>query len=243
MSTAPNGLTGWLGTSGINPNMFSAPPGSPPPQQGPPAPTGTMQGGQNSWGNPAGYGNPSGAYENQRNLNTAATENTQLRNQLIPQFANQLFGLAQGPSQFYNQLMNLGSPYYQQQQYASFNQGNQQSQNAAAQARQQLEAQGQGYTPSGTEAAMLGGMGQQTAGNLNMQFLQNLFNNEQMQMQGAQGLGQLASLFQPQGLFGGSTTQASIPQNFFQNLSSTLGSVFGNQVAGGTASSLAGLGG
>lgn len=243
MSTQPGALTGWLGSSGVNPNMFAAPPGTPPPISGPTSAPAQGQSGQvnpATLGNPGGYSNPQGANEVQRNQGIANIEQTQLQNQLIPQFAQQLFGLTQGPSQFFNQLMNLGSPYYQQQQYSSFNQGNQQANNAAAQARQQLQAQGLGYTPSGAEAAMMGGMGQQAAGNLSMQFLQNLFNNEQMQLAGAQGQAGLAQMFEPGSLLGTTATNISQPSTFFQNLSSTLGSIFGQGGAGATAKGIAG---
>lgn len=219
------GTLAWPGQSGVNqpPQM---------PQQGPPAPQQGNIRGAPSWGNPGGFSNPGGAYEVQRNQGLANIENSQLRNQLIPQFAQQLFGMAGPASQYYQQLMNLGSPYYQQQQRASWEQGTQQANSQAGQARQGLAAQGYGYTPSGSEAAMMGGMGQAAAGNLTNQFLQNLFQNEQMQLQGAGGLSQLASLFQPAGLFGGSPANISIPSSFFQNLSSTMQSIFGNRGVG-----------
>src|SRR5271155_3325146 len=58
--------------------------------------------------------------------NTLAQQNVATgayRNQLIPQFA-QLFGQNAGAAQqYFTSLLNLGSPYYQQQQRASFDQG------------------------------------------------------------------------------------------------------------------------
>ena len=138
----------------------------------------------------------------QRNAGNLNNQQGAFFNSLMPQWANTMQTAGNNAGNFYNQLMNLGSPYYQQQQAATFGQGVQQGNNAASQARQQLQAQGQGYTGSGQMAAMLGGMGQAQAGNLNMNFLQNLFNNEQMQMQGAQGLSQIANLFNPTQLRG-----------------------------------------
>src|SRR5262249_45109861 len=133
-------------------------------------------------------------------------ETGQLRNQMLPQFANQLFSLAGPAGDFYKQLMNLGSPYYQQKQSEGFTQGVKANEDAAAKARQQLSASGYGATPSGATAAMIGGMNQAGSQSLAEQYLQNLFQNENMQMQGAQGLGQLASLFQPGQLFGNVST-------------------------------------
>jgi hypothetical protein len=152
------------------------------------------------------------------------------RNNLISPFAQQMFGFGNQAGNFYGQLTNLGSPYYQQQQAANFTQGVQQGNNAAALARQQQQAQGTGYTPSGANAAMIGGMGQAQAGNLNMSFLQNLFNNEQMQLQGAAGLGQLASLFNPTTL---ATGQVSPSINQAQNTSAQMLSSIGSLLGGG----------
>jgi hypothetical protein len=159
------------------------------------------------------------------------------RNNLINPMAQNMFQMGGNAGQFYNQLMNLGSPYYQQQQAANFTQGVQQGNNAGALARQQQMAQGTGYTPSGANAAMIGGMGQAQAGNLNMSFLQNLFNNEQMQMQGAAGLGQLASLFNPTGM---ATGQINPNINQAQNTAAqTLGAV-GSLISGGASGANAG---
>jgi hypothetical protein len=188
--------TGGLNQPGTNPlSPVQAPQGLGP-QNGP---AGSATGGAL---NPYGSGTLGGGAL-QTNLAQTNLLTGEQRNNLISPFANQMFGMANNAGQFYNQLTNLGSPYYQQQQAANFTQGVQQGNNAAALARQQQQAQGTGYTPSGANAAMIGGMGQAQAGNLNMSFLQNLFNNEQMQMQGAAGLGQLASLFNPTGLASG----------------------------------------
>jgi len=120
-------------------------------------------------------------------------------------------------------LMNLGSPYYQQQQQAGFTQGVGQNQNAAAQAKQQLQSQGYGNTPSGANAAMIGGMAQQGSQNLAEQYLQNLFQNEAMQAQGASGISQLAGMFNPAQLLGGTSLGANVqaPSTFFQNFDQT----------------------
>jgi hypothetical protein len=159
----------------------------------------------------------------QSNLTTAG-----YRNQLIPIFA-QLFGGATGPAMnFFQQLMNLGSPYYQQQQQASFGQGVNQAQNAAAQSKQQLNATGYGYTPSGQTAAMLGGEATGESQNLSQLYLQNLFQNEQMQAIGAQGLASLASLFNPAGLMGQTSTSIQQPENTAAEMMSAVG-----QLAGG----------
>jgi hypothetical protein len=136
------------------------------------------------------------------------------RNALIPYFT-QLQGGAAGPAmQYYQQLMNLGSPYYGQTQRASWEQGVGQGQNAAAAARQRINAAGYGYAPSGLEAATAGTQATATAQNLTQLFLQNLFQNEQLQAQGAQGLAGLAQLFSPTTLTGqGTNPQIQQPTN------------------------------
>jgi hypothetical protein len=136
------------------------------------------------------------------------------RNALIPYFT-QLQGGAAGPAmQYYQQLMNLGSPYYQQAQRASWEQGVGQGQNAAAQAQQRINAAGYGYAPSGLQAASAGQQATGQAQNLTQLFLQNLFQNEQLQAQGAQGLAGFAQLFNPAALTGqGTNPQIQQPTN------------------------------
>lgn len=151
-----------------------------------------------------------------------------MANSLIPSMSQNFFGMGGQAGNYFGNLVNLGSPYYQQQQAQSFTQGNQQNQNAAAQARQQLQSQGYGSTPSGANAAMIGGMAQGGAQSLSEQFLQNLFNNEQLQLAGAQGLGQLAGMFNPAQL-AGSQQNMNYQQNqnnFAQNMEG-LGSFLG----------------
>jgi hypothetical protein len=228
MSTASNPLVGaaWGGQA---PNMFQgANPIQPPgvPQMG----TGSNRGGSiggGPGGNPGAFGNPSGSGEINKNIGIENILAAQQKNALAPQFA-QLMGQYGGQAgDFFKQLMNLGSPYYQQHQQEAFTQGVNQNQNAEAMARQQLGAQGYGATPSGANAAMLGGMQMQGAQNLSEQYLQNLFANEQMQLQGAGGLSQLAGMFNPTQLLGGTSVGANIqqPSNFFQNMSSVMGGI------------------
>lgn len=232
MSTVGNPLVGasW-GASPMNPSLFGNP--ANPSQQ--PAPPPTVTGppiGQ--WGNPGNLEDPfSNLKDATRNAGGLNVEQGQLRNELIPMFANQMFSMAGPAGDFFKQLMNLGSPYYQQQQAAGFNQGVQQNQNAAAQAGQQLQAQGYGNTPSGANAAMIGGMNMQGSQNLSNQFLQQLFQNENLQSQGASGLSQLAALFNPQGLFGNvnisGTTQGPSAADSISGLLKGVGSLFGNK--------------
>ena len=89
---------------------------------------------------------------------------------------------------------------------------------------------------------MFGGMAQQGSQNLAEQYLQNLFQNENLQMQGAQGLGTLgqsfaglAGMFNPTQLLGGTSVGAQFgpPPSFFQNFASVLGALGqGGQGAG-----------
>jgi len=189
MSTMPNPLFGsWQppGTTGAPPPLPANPA---PPAIGAPA-------GKPGSTDPYGMGSRGGgdltANLAETNLQTGLTKNA-----LIPYFT-QLFSGATGPAvDFYKQLTNLGSPFYQRKQQASFEQGTKAAQDAAAQSRQRLQASGAGYTPSGAGAAMFGGEAQAEAGNQEEAFLNNLFQNEQMQALGAGGLSQLASLFNP----------------------------------------------
>jgi hypothetical protein len=74
-------------------------------------------------------------------------------------------------------------------------------------------------------------MAQQGSQNLEQAFLQNLFQNEQMQLAGAQGLGQLAALFNPAPLMGYSsplTTQGETPAQLLSGLGSLFGGIFGS---------------
>jgi hypothetical protein len=190
--------------------------------------------------NPGGYSNPGGSNEINRNVGLTNIAAGQMKNQLAPEFAQLMQQYGGQAGQFFQNLMNLGSPFYQQQQQAGFTQGVQQNQNAAAQAQQQLRAQGYGNTPSGANAAMIGGMAQQGSQNLAEQYLQNLFQNEQMQALGAQGLQGMASMFNPSQLLGGTSAGANIVNqpSFFQDFNQIMSSLNG---AGGQTSSGAGF--
>jgi hypothetical protein len=155
--------------------------------------------------NPFGGGSRGGGNEGY-NLSETNLQTGTYKNALLPLFASGMFGSAGPAAQFFQQLMNLGSPFYQQKQQQSFEQGTQQANNAAAQARQQLQASGQGSGPSGAGAAMFGGEAQAAAGNEEEAFLNNLFQNEQLQASGASGLMSMAQLFNPAQLTGQQTS-------------------------------------
>ncbi len=214
-----NPLLGWT-RSNINQGSSSSLPQAPT-ITGPPVGT---------WGNPGNLPNPgSNQKDNMRNEGLVNVQLGQLREQLAPIWANLMTGYAAPAASYFNTLLNLGSPYYQQKQAALFDQGVRQNQNAAALAQQQLASRGYGYTPSGANAAMIGAMNTAGASNLVQNFLQSLFQNEQMQAAGAQGLSSLAGLFNPSGLFGnvdvtGSTQGPSAAQSFAQIAGSLLGS-------------------
>lgn len=189
--------------------------------------------------NPGGYGNPNGANEINRNMGLTNIATGQEKLNLAPQFA-QLFGQYGGDAaNFFKQLMDLGSPYYQQKQTEGVTEGVNAENNATANAKQKLNAQGYGSTPSGAEAAMVGGMEQAGAQSEAENYLKNLFQNEQMQLQGGQGLASTASMFNPAPLLGGTSAGANIQpnQSFFQQFSEMLSSLSG---AGGQSSSGAG---
>jgi len=234
MSTMPNPLTGtnasnplgWPGATGTN-----MPPSSAPSVPGAPSIGGTPSpGSTNPFAGVTTPGpSPTGGGKLASNLAQQNYETGALRNQLLPIFA-QLFGGASGPaSDFFKQLMNLGSPYYKEQQRASLEQGVNQGQNAAANANQRLASSGYGYAPSGLQAGMLGQEATGQAQNLSQMFLQNLFQNENLQLQGAQGLSNLASLFNPANLTG-QGTQSNIQQG--QNTAAQMMGAIG-QMAGG----------
>ena len=256
MSSLPNPLTGtsasnplgWPGQTGTNapstpggPSLFGTPTA---PVMNPPSPgSGGLGGGP--YGNPGGFGNPTGGKEVARNTILDNITRGQLQNQLIPWFTQMMGGAAGPAADFFKQLMNLGSPYYQEKQRASFEQGTQQSQNAAAGANQRLAASGYGYAPSGLQAGVLGQEATGQAQNLSQMFLQNLFQNENMQALGAQGLSQMAQLFNPSQLLGGTSAGASpeISSNFFQNFSSVMSGLFGQGGAAGGAQTGANIAG
>lgn len=177
------------------------------PVQAPPAP-GTSGGGD--WGNPGGLANPgSNLKDAMRNAGENNVVQGQQRSQLVPEFSNAMFSAAGPAADFFKQLMNLGSPYYQQQQRASEEEGVEQASNAAATARQQTASSGMGRTGSGADVASIGEQGIAESQNLSQMYLQNLFQNENLQMQASQGLAGLAGLFNPSSLFGNTTVSGS----------------------------------
>jgi hypothetical protein len=189
----------------------------------PPSPNSGGFGG-GGYGNPGGFSNPFGANEINRNVGVNNIISGQMKNQLAPQFAQLMQQYGGQAGNFFQQLMNLGSPYYKQKQMEGFQQGVNQNQNATAGAQQRLASQGYGNSPSGANAAMIGGMQMQGSQNLAEQYLQNLFQNEQMQGAGAQGLSQLAGIFNPAQMLSGSSVGANVqaPPSFFQNFQSML---------------------
>jgi hypothetical protein len=237
-----NPLLGWQASTGTNM------PGGMPPTNPLQTPAGSGQGpqptqggglspttGGGALGNPGNFGNPDSMKALQGNQAVNSILSGQYRNQLAQDTALPYLQQGQQAANIFGQFANSGSPYYQQQQQASFTQGTQQAQNAAAQSRQQLGAQGYGSTPSGATAGMLGGEAQAAAGNLSMQFLQNLFNNEQLQLAGAQGLQQTASMFNPAQFLGAGTAPVNY-QTTAQGLSSILGSLSGAGFSDSSAS-------
>lgn len=223
-----------------NPFQMPGPIGAPQPG------TGSNRGGSvggGAWGNPGAFGNPSGSGEINKNIGIENIMAAQQKNALAPEFAKMFGQYGTGSGNFLQQLMQQGSPYYQQHQTEAFNQGVNQNQNAAAMARQQLGAQGYGSTPSGANAAMIGGMQMQGAQSLAEQYLQNLFANEQLQQSAAGSLGNLAGMFNPTQLLGGTSVGANIqqPSNFFQNMSSVMGGI-GSMFGGYGQTSLPGGG-
>lgn len=242
MSTTPNPLTGasW-GASNNGPAMNASTPQNllSLPGSGYGAPDGSKT---PAYGNPGGFGNPLGGKETDRNVMMNNIIAGQMKNMLAPQFATLMGQYGGQAGNYFQNLMNLGSPYYQQQQSASNQAGVTQNNNAQGLARQQLAAQGVGNTPSGATAAMIGGMNQGGAQSLAQMYLQNLFQNENLQAQGAQGLSSLASLFNPTQLLGGTSAGASPvtsptgPETFGQIMGG-IGSVFGGGSAPGPGGS------
>jgi hypothetical protein len=210
--------------SGTNPIQIPGAPGVGGPGLSSP---GQGAGKATAYGNPGGFKNPLGNTEIGRNAGLNNIMAGQMKNQLAPQFANLMGQYGGAAGNYFSNLMNLGSPYYQQKQTEGFNQGVQQNQNAMAQAQQGLNASGYGFGPSGARAAMLGGMQQQGAQNIAEQYLQNLFQNEQMQNLGAQGMSSLAGMFNPTQLLGGTSvgTYSTQPQSFGQTFDQIMGGI------------------
>lgn len=218
MATNPLIGASWGGANGQNPNPINL---------------NTNPGGGIQW-NPGNFSNPKGPNEINRNMGISNIQTNQIKNALAPQFAKAFGQYGGAAGDFFSQLTNLGSPFYKQKQAEAFNQGVQQNQNAAGQAKQQLDAQGYGYTPSGANAAMIGGMATAGAQDLSEQYLQNLFQNEQLQLAGAQGEAGIAQMFNPTQLLGGTSVGANVQAQptFFQDLNQVLSSLSG---AGGSS--------
>jgi hypothetical protein len=214
----------WPNPGGANPAPSGGPLGAPP-TQGPAGPSAPY--------NPMGFGDPTRNTGIMRNLAGENVLSGQYRNQLTPLFAQLMQQYGGNAGEFFKQLMNLGSPFYQRKQQQTFEQGTKASQDAAAQSRQQLQATGQGYTPSGAGAAMFGGEAQAEAGNQEEAFLNSLFQNEQLQLAGAQGQAQLAELFNPSQLTGQTSPgfQPLQSPSFFQNFQQMMSGLFGQSPA------------
>jgi len=221
----PGGANPAAGTGASGPPLPTTSPLGPPPTQGTAGPSSPY--------NPLGFGDPNRNTGIARNLAGNNILSGQYRNQLTPLFAQLMAQLGGNAGNFFQQLTNLGSPFYQRKQQQSFEQGTKASQDAAAQSRQQLEASGAGYTPSGAGAAMFGGEAQAEAGNQEEAFLNNLFQNEQLQLAGAQGQAQVASMFNPSQLTGQTSPgfQDQQSPSFFQNFQQMMSGLFGNQPA------------
>lgn len=213
MSTAPNPLAGWTGA-----NINQPPPTSP---VSPVAPN----------LNPGGLANP---FTNIKDItrNTGLTNLTTgaLRNSLIPMFANLMTGYGGQAGDFFKKLMDLGSPFYQQKQREGFEAGVKSNQDAAAQARQRASAAGAGFTPSGSNVAMIGGMEEEGGKSLAEQFLQNLFQNENLQKGAGDSLMQLAALFNPSSMASANVSTPGSTQGpaAAEQVAAIMGSLFGS---------------
>jgi hypothetical protein len=222
VSTMPNPLFGsW------NPNSGTNVPFDPTSMQAPPGPAGTP-----GSTNPFGFGSYGGGAL-RGNIGEANLQTALQRNALIPQFAKMMFGAGGTAGDFFKQLTQLGSPFYQRKQQQTFEQGSKAAQDAAGQARQRITASGAGYTPSGVGAAAFGGEAQAEAGNQEEAFLNNLFQNEQLQALGASGLSQLAALFNPNQLATGQTEAGPPATSWTSDFANVFSSLFPKGWGGG----------
>ncbi len=151
----------------------------------------------------------------------------QQRSNIGNTMANAMFGYGAPAGNYFQTLMNLGSPYYNQQQRASFENAAQNYGNTMAQARQQALASGLGYGPSGANVAMMGGQAQGFGQNLTQNYLQNLFQNEMMQLQGAQGMAGLSGQFNPAGILSSSLPIGNNSATQGPSLIKAVGGLFG----------------
>jgi hypothetical protein len=143
------------------------------------------------------------------------------QNQIASQEATDKQQIFNQLSSFYSPYLQSGSPYLQNIQSAASGQNAQQFNNAAGQFREQAQAQGTGYGPSGTTASGLSQLGAGAAQSGASNYLANLLNNEQVKFQAASGLNAAG-------------TMAGSPQN--------QPSVSTQLPAANTASSIGGLG-
>lgn len=138
MQQSPFNLAGMQGPGGNNYNVLNA-----------------------GLGNPGGYSNARGPREISRNQGLENILASQMKLQLAPQFARYFGQYGKGAGDFFSMLADKGSPYYKQRQAEAFTQGTKSNQDATALTMQELASRGYGYGPSGTNAAMLGGMAMQ----------------------------------------------------------------------------------
>lgn len=236
MATPGNPLLGsWPSTAGTNqppPSVPGAPttggtPGMPGGAPLPPGPAGTP-GSTNPYGMGSLGGGALGA-----NLGESNLQSQTYKNSLMPLFSQMMFSAGGSAENFFKMLTDLGSPFYKQKQAATTGQGAKQAQDAAGIARQEVNSTGAGYTPSGAGAAMFGGMGQAEAGNQAELFLNNLFQNEQLQAAGASGQAQIASLFNPSALTGQANPNINQSQNTGAEWLNAVGNLFPKSVSVG----------
>lgn len=213
MSSLPNPLWGSWSPSTGGANL------PPPPNVDPAGKTGTT--------NPYGMGSRGGG-DLGANLAETNVQTGVQKNKLIPWFAQMMSGTAGPAADFFKKLMDFGSPFYKEKQRQTAEQGAKAGNEQAGMARERLSASGAGYGPSGAGAAMFGGMGQAEAGNQEEAFLNNLFQNEQLQALGASGLSQLASLFNPSPMATSSTNpNIQQPTNTFAETAAGIGQLMG----------------
>lgn len=236
MSSLPNPLTGqnaqnplgWPGQTGTNmPPSTTSVPGAPSLFGTPVSPVSVPSAaGTPGSQNPFGQGSRGGG-DQTYNLAETNLQSGLLKNFLASPFAQRMFGNADQATQFFKTLMNLGSPYYKEQQRSSLEAGVNAAQNTAAGSKARLNAAGYGAAPSGLEAATIGEEATGEATNLAQTFLQNLFQNENLQLSGAQGLTGIAQLFNPSPLLTGTNPNIQQPTNTAAETISGVGSLIG----------------
>lgn len=83
------------------------------------------------------------------------------------------------------QFMNLGSPYYQQHQTAAMQENAQKFNDLSGQLRGTLNQAGFGASPTGLATAAQGDLARQAGQSMSQAYLQNLFQNENLQLSAA----------------------------------------------------------